>query len=600
MTKSVILCVDDERLILKGLRKQLQRHLRDAYRLEVAESAEEGIEIIEELATAGIQVPLVISDHIMPGMKGDEFLIWIQMHYPKTVKILLTGQANADDVGRAVNHANLYRYMSKPWNETDLTLTVKEALKRYSMDQELIEKNRALEELNASLEQKVKERSTKLAQSETQLRLALQSAQMGVWELDLATNEEYWSPEMSELLGLPESHLSHDQFLERVHPEDRPAMEATVKQAIATGNQYRYEFRLRDGKGIMRWIYSRAFVHKDDQGTPIKLLGLSMDISDRKQVEEALRQAKEIAEAASQDLGHKNQQLQNLTGELQDAKEAADQANQAKSTFLANMSHELRTPMNAIIGYSEMLMEEAEDVQQDFIPDLKRIHAAAKHLLGLINDILDLSKIEAGKMDLYLESFDVKTMVDEVIATVQPLLQKNSNTLEIHLDSNLGSMQADLIKIRQNLFNLLSNACKFTQEGQVDLTVARRYFQDKEWIVFRVKDTGIGMTPEQMGKLFRAFSQADESTTRKYGGTGLGLSITKRFCQMMGGDIKVESEAGKGSIFTFFIPVKVVDPKSQKLTAPTVTTEATDQHEPIDPTLPFKPPEMLKTGSSSK
>ncbi len=283
----------------------------------------------------------------------------------------------------------------------------------------------------------------------------------------------------------------------------------------------------------------------------------------------------QIVQRQSDQLNQALQELQEAKEVADEAKEAAEAANQAKSTFLANMSHELRTPMNAIIGYSEMLMEEAEEVQDDFVPDLQKIHAAGKHLLGLINDILDLSKIEAGKMDLYLETFEVKAMVDEVVATVQPLLQKNSNTLRLNLDTHLGSMRADLTKIRQNLFNLLSNASKFTQEGYVDLTVARRESQGREWIVFRVKDSGIGMTSEQMAKLFQAFTQADASTTRKYGGTGLGLSITKKFCQMMGGDIRVDSEVGKGSTFTFFIPAEVQDPKDLKLPTSPQTTQPT-------------------------
>jgi signal transduction histidine kinase/CheY-like chemotaxis protein len=264
-----------------------------------------------------------------------------------------------------------------------------------------------------------------------------------------------------------------------------------------------------------------------------------------------------------------------LFRELQAKSLEAEVASRHKSEFLANMSHELRTPLNAIIGYSEMLQEEAEDQDAEaFVPDLKKIHGAGKHLLELINAVLDLSKIEAGKMELYLETFSVPDMVRDITAVIRPLAEKNGNRVDIRCDDGVGTMRADLTKVRQALFNLLSNACKFTERGTVTLAVEREPDDGRDWLRFVVTDTGIGMTPEQMGRLFQEFTQADATTGRKYGGTGLGLALSRRLCRMMGGEITLESEPGRGSAFTVRLPAIVSEPRTEPPPAASAPTAA--------------------------
>ncbi|MEG3897525.1 MULTISPECIES: HAMP domain-containing sensor histidine kinase [unclassified Microcoleus] len=272
------------------------------------------------------------------------------------------------------------------------------------------------------------------------------------------------------------------------------------------------------------------------------------------------------------------QRVAEYTEDLHEAKVAAEAANRSKSAFLANMSHELRTPLNAIINYSEMLQEDAQDSgSEDFLPDLEKIQTAGKHLLDMISDILDISKIEAGHVTLYLENFDVATMIEEVMTTAQPLVEKKGNALALKTKGELGTMYADQPKVRQILLNLLSNAAKFTEKGVITIGVERIIIEKSrsakqnknndfysgsnytsQVLMFRVSDTGIGMTDEQLEQIFKPFTQADASTTRKYGGTGLGLTISQRLCQILGGEISVESEDGKGSTFIVSLPERVV------------------------------------------
>jgi PAS domain S-box-containing protein len=338
-------------------------------------------------------------------------------------------------------------------------------------------------------------------------------------------------------------------WLDAVHPDDRAGTIETWTGAIAAGTPFSAEYRLRRSDGAWRYMEARAVPLRDEASAIREWVGINIDITERKQAEL----------------------------EIEAARDAAEKANLAKSQFIANMSHELRTPLSAVIGYSEMLGEEIEDVGADhLLGDVRKIEASARHLLSLINDVLDLSKIEAGRMTVSGETFAVRAMLDDVVASVDALVAKRSNKLALDVADNLGEMWSDQVKIRQCLMNLIGNASKFTEAGTITLAVRREEKEGQGWLTFAVTDTGIGMSPDQLAKLFQRFTQADDSTTRQFGGTGLGLAITRAFCRQLGGDVAVTSEVGRGSTFTIHLPAELPAGATggQAETAPHAGTDA--------------------------
>ena len=398
----------------------------------------------------------------------------------------------------------------------------------------------------------------RLYESEERLRLMIESVRdYAIFSIDLEGRVSSWNGGAERLFGYDEADVLGKAADLLTTAEDRKAgvVRAELDRAEATG-------RADDERWYVRRDSSRFFASvlvtlvRDDDGTLLGYTKIARDITESKRAEV----------------------------ELLAAKEAAEVANRAKSSFLTNMSHELRTPLNAIIGYSEMLEEDARDRDLgEFVPDLERIHSSGKHLLGLINDLLDLSKIEAGRMELYLEDFDLAGLVRVTLSTIGPLAVRRGNALKLELAEPLGLMHADQTKVHQALLNLLSNAIKFTEGGTVTLRAARDFdAEGHDWVVLEVEDDGIGMTPEELGRLFRPFVQADPSTTRRYGGTGLGLTISRRFCEMMGGEISVRSQSGRGSTFTIRLPADV-EAYWANLPIPLPTTTLDPSHAAPDP-----------------
>ena len=388
----------------------------------------------------------------------------------------------------------------------------------------------------ANRETSLRRAEERLRQSELHFRSLIENTSDIIAVLDKDGRFKYASPAVERVLGLLTTDAAGRSLSEFLNETGQVALARSIRMTTSSwGASDQVEVDSRHPNGSTR-ILEVSLHNMMDSPAVNGIVANIRDITERRR---------------AADLGRE--------------KDAAQAANKAKSNFLANMSHELRTPLNAIIGYSEMLQELAEDDgNEEYQGDLKKIHSAGRHLLELINDVLDISKIEAGKMDLYLETFSADQMIEEVRSVIDPLAKKNSNQLVVEKGAELGTIRADATKVRQALLNLLSNACKFTSEGKVTLRTVR----EDDWMAFCVSDTGIGMTKDQMAKLFRAFQQADSSTTRKFGGTGLGLAISRHFCRMMNGDITVDSVPGEGTTFTMRIPVEVIQRPTEDDEAP--------------------------------
>ena len=443
------------------------------------------------------------------------------------------------------------------------------------------------------------------AANEKRLSMALAMCNSVVWEVDFKKRVINWYGDPRPVYG---ADMTFDQFMHQdtgfIHAEDYPVLDAYFKAAGAGKNVGAVEHRVLTADGEVRWVEGWARRVLGRSGGVRKLIVISRDITDRKRqeasfiaamhrAEESLKSkralfgdegvgAADAIDEAAVNVAEMYERLDNLIVEmdardamlaetlvsLRSAREAAEAANISKSQFLANMSHELRTPLNAIIGYSEILQEEAEaDGRDRDLADIDRVLTAARQLLHLINGILDLSKIEAGKMDVVASSFMLADVLNEAAATVRPSVEKGANTLRLELADDLGEAVTDAFKLNQCLLNLLSNASKFTEQGEILLRARRERVAGADWIEVNVSDTGIGMSAEQVSRLFGDFMQADATTSRRYGGTGLGLAITRKTMNLIGGDVTVASAPGEGATFTLRFPA-VLDASGERIARP--------------------------------
>lgn len=612
MGKSVILCIDDEEVVLVALKYQLRQALSLEYELEMVQSGQEALEVVDEILKAGKSLPLVISDYIMPGKRGDEVLAEIYQRSPQTLSVLLTGQANADAVGYVVNKANLFRYIAKPWDDTDLNLTVLEALRRFNHEAKIKEQNEALnkliedlQEAKSSLEQKVSERTQALESQQEELRKLYENikllSQIGgnivasslsrkavvnciyedlikLIDLDVFVlglfDEKHQCLEFEGVKekgkevpffrrSLEDEHLfgvwafKHQQtilindYLEEYKkyiPIEEPPQFSQIPGSVI----YLPLFAVDKCIGIIAVHNYKRNAYHENHLTILKNLAFYISIAlENAKIYTQLREQKNIIE-------EQNEEIRANMKTLANTKEAAESANQAKSDFLANMSHELRTPLNGILGYTQILKND-KSLNKKQLEGVEIIHQSGEHLLALINDVLDLSKIEAGKLEVNESTFIVSDFIKTIRAMTKVRAEEKGLTFACEQLPSLPTViQTDERMLRQILINLLGNAVKFTEEGTVFLKLYCEPLEGVNMLHVLVQDTGIGIPSEKIQQIFLPFHQVGNQE-RATEGTGLGLAITQKLIHLLEGELVVESELGKGSDFLVKLPLKEIN-----------------------------------------
>lgn len=593
MKKPVIVCIDDEPDVLKSLKIELKKAIGDSCIIETAEGGEDALELLADLQADEYEIALVLSDYIMPDIKGDELLKQIHERSPDTLTIMLTGQADLEALSNAIKYAKLYRYIPKPWQNEDLKLTVVEAVHSYLQDQKLTDEILKRQEVN----QELKQVNAALSASESRLNQFLEALPVGVSVYNPDGSIAYFNQTARDLLGadtIPESTAeqlaaSYQLYVantdELYPPDNLPVLRALKGEFVRVDD---VEIR-QDDKIIAIEINTTPIF--DASGNITYAIAVFQDISDRKQAEKILADYQHTLEV----------QIDERTEQLQQAALAAEAANKAKSTFLANMSHELRTPLNSILGFAQ-IMEPSPNFSAENRENLRIIHRSGEHLLTLINQALDLSKIEAGRMAIVPKNFDLYRLLDDLEDMFQFRAQSQELQLLFEREADVPQyVRTDEVKLRQVLINLLSNAVKFTPTGGIVLRIRKLKYsgivdlldrptvmfdtatsirdfaitsrelaiveltKDTEdlnsepmvFLQFEIKDTGVGISPEEVGNVFQAFVQTTSGQNAQKG-TGLGLTISRQFVRLMGGEIVVESQLEIGTSFKFEIPVGAV------------------------------------------